>query len=119
MSWHQRTIGVVIAAITIFTSLATAGPRPPEPIRALSFGMGAANVADDITSYTNREHYPYTDIYVRGGPLSFAVSLWDWTPGRVSGDWIRGIQCRIVGPAGETVPLGKWFRWTTTAAAES
>ncbi|MBI2571469.1 MAG: hypothetical protein HYV63_31050 [Candidatus Schekmanbacteria bacterium] len=119
MSWRQRTISTVIAAIIIYSSVAAAGPRPPEPIRGLSFGMGAVAVADDIAGYTNWKNNPYADIYVRGGPLGFGVGLLGWTPGRVSGDWIRGIQCRIVGPAGETVPLGEWFRWTTPAVAES
>ncbi|MBI2568558.1 MAG: hypothetical protein HYV63_16170 [Candidatus Schekmanbacteria bacterium] len=59
---------------------------------------------------------------MRGGPLGFGISvgIWEgWTPGRVSGDWIRGIQCKIVGSAGETVPLGEWYRWTAPAVADS
>ncbi|MBI2568719.1 MAG: hypothetical protein HYV63_16990 [Candidatus Schekmanbacteria bacterium] len=112
----------IVASIGIFCSLAAGQPRPAVPPFGLEFAIGVpGGVADDITNFTNKKNNPYVDIYVRGGPLRFVVGAgtYRWAPGRVSGDWIRGIECAIVGPAGQTVSLGDWSRWTTPAVAES
>ncbi|MBI2568721.1 MAG: hypothetical protein HYV63_17000 [Candidatus Schekmanbacteria bacterium] len=116
MNRYKIAVWGIVASIGIVCSLAAGQPRPAVPPFGLDFVIGVpGGVADDITNFTNKKNNPYVGIYVRGGPLRFAVTVgtYQWAPGRVSGDGIRAIECAIVGPAGQTVSLGDWSRWAT------